>query len=77
VTYQLIRSVSGWPKKEYTLGEITAKAKRLGLIVRDGYGRPRIRQARKLVLSNGATFRAVDDEQPTRPFGPRTPTDIK
>lgn len=77
MTYQLIRAISGWPRKDYTFDEIAGKAKRLGLTLRDGYGRTRIRQARKLVLSNGAMFRAVDDEEPSKPFGPRTPTDIK
>jgi hypothetical protein len=77
VTYQLIRAVSGWPRKEYTLSEIEGKARRQRLVIRDGYGRTRIHQARKLMLSNGAVFRAIDDEQPAKPFGPRTPTDIK
>lgn len=77
MTYQLIRVAAGWPRKDYTISEIEAKARKQGLTVRDGYGRSRIRQARKLALSNGVQFRAVDEEQPAKPFGPRTPPDIK
>jgi hypothetical protein len=75
VTYQLIRVQRNWPRKDYTFSEIAQKARRLGLTVRNGYGRSRIRQARKLILSNGVQFRAVDEEQPSRPFGPRTAPD--
>jgi hypothetical protein len=72
VTYQLIRVAAGWPRKDYTISEIEAKAKRQGLTIRDGYGRTRIRSARKLVLSNGVKFRSVEEEKPARAFGPRT-----
>lgn len=70
--YQLIRLHAGWPRKDYTLEEIKQRCRKLGLTIRDGYGRSRVRHARKLVLSNGVQFRAVEEEQPSRAFGPRT-----
>jgi hypothetical protein len=72
VTYQLIHATSGWARKDYTFSEIIGKCRRLGLTVSDGYGRTRMRQARKLILSNGVKFRAIEDEKPSRAFGPRT-----
>lgn len=41
-----------WPSREYTVDEVLARARRDDRIVRDGYGRPRLRSARKLVVSD-------------------------
>jgi hypothetical protein len=38
-----------WPTREYTLEDVLKRAARDGRIVRDGYGRSRIRAARKLM----------------------------
>lgn len=75
MVYELTRSASGWPRQEYTLSDIQARCRRLKLTIRDGYGRTRIRSARKLVLSNGVIFRAISDEKPSKAFGPRTEPD--
>ena len=77
MNYQLTRGAYGWRRKEegFTLAEIEEKAHRLGLKVRDGYGRTarsRIQRARKIVLSNGIEFRAITVDRPSRPFGPKT-----
>jgi hypothetical protein len=76
VTYRLTRSRVGWPNQDYTLSAIQTRCKKLGLTIRDGYGRTRIRSARKLVLSNGVTFRVTEEEKPSRAFGPRTEPEV-
>lgn len=70
--YKLARPARGWPNKEYTLSDVQALARRQGRQIRDGYGRLRIRQARKLCVSGGIVLVAIDDAQESKPFGPRT-----
>lgn len=67
-----------WPTREYTLSDIQARAAKDRRTVRDGYGRSRIREARKLMALDTrgkrapVVFQAVDEpDEPPKPFGPK------
>lgn len=67
-----------WPTREYSIEDIQAHAKRDDRFIRDGYGRDRIRDARKLKAMDRkgrrppVNFSAVDlAEEPVKPFGAR------
>jgi hypothetical protein len=79
VKYTITRGKNdAWPTREYSLEDIQARATRDGRAVRDGYGRSRLRAARKLLAVDKrgkrppVVFLAVDEpEVPTKAFGPR------
>ncbi len=67
-----------WPTRDYSLEEIQAHARRDNRFIRDGYGRDRIRDARKLKAMDRkgrrkpVIFSAIDlEEEPVKPFGAR------
>lgn len=69
----------GWVNKPYTLEQVLARARKDNRYVVDGYGRTKLRNARKLVAVDRLRKRTdivfVENEPEQKPastFGPRT-----
>lgn len=70
----------GWTNQEYTLEQIMRRARRDNRYVVDGYGRQRVRAARKLQAVDRLRKRPTivfaeieQEEKAPSSFGPRTP----
>lgn len=83
-TFRIARGATarGWANKPYTLEQVLARARKDNRYVVDGYGRSRLRNARKLQAVDRLHVRpsvifveAEPEQKPTTTFGPRTSGD--